>query len=191
MIDYIINENKMLGDNQLSYILGTCLSTDAKPVLGIYFNSMLFETDTQSWYVFDKTKVWKKSSGSGGGTTVVANPELVGTEDDLTGLQVEETKYKIPSGGGSGILVVNAEVFGDDTTLDKTWKEIYDSNFSVLKMLTIDGYAVMYFSGADYIIENNLYTVRYIGSSEAPYLDFTTNSENGYPTRTDPGPGPK
>lgn len=38
----------------------------------------------------------------GGGTTVVANPELAGTEDDLTGLQVGETKYKVPQGGGNG-----------------------------------------------------------------------------------------
>ena len=35
------------------------------------------------------------------GTTVVANPTLAGTEADLTGLQVGETKYKIPSGGSS------------------------------------------------------------------------------------------
>ena len=32
----------------------------------------------------------------GGGTTVVANPELEGTEPDLTGLEVEGTKYKVP-----------------------------------------------------------------------------------------------
>lgn len=34
---------------------------------------------------------------------VVANPTLAGTESDLTGLQVNGTKYKIPSGGGSSI----------------------------------------------------------------------------------------
>lgn len=36
----------------------------------------------------------------GGGTNVVANPTLAGTEADLTGLQVGDTKYKV-SGGGS------------------------------------------------------------------------------------------
>lgn len=35
----------------------------------------------------------------GGGTEVVANPTLAGTEADLTGLQVGDTKYKVPSGG--------------------------------------------------------------------------------------------
>ena len=33
---------------------------------------------------------------------VVANPTLAGTESDLTGLQVNGTKYKVPSGGGGG-----------------------------------------------------------------------------------------
>ena len=37
---------------------------------------------------------------------VVANPTLAGTEDNLTGLQVGETKYKVPS-GGSGINVID------------------------------------------------------------------------------------
>ena len=36
------------------------------------------------------------------GTTVVANPTLAGTEADLTGLQVGNTKYKVPTGGGGG-----------------------------------------------------------------------------------------
>ena len=34
--------------------------------------------------------------GSGGGTTVVANPTLTGTELDLKGLEVSGTKYKVP-----------------------------------------------------------------------------------------------
>ena len=36
-----------------------------------------------------------RGSASGGGTEVVANPTLAGTEDGLTGLQVGETKYKV------------------------------------------------------------------------------------------------
>ena len=34
-----------------------------------------------------------------GGTTVVANPTMAGTESDLTGLQVGDTKYKVPEKG--------------------------------------------------------------------------------------------
>lgn len=40
-------------------------------------------------------------SASWGGTEVVANPTLAGTEPVLTGLQVGDNKYSIPEGGGS------------------------------------------------------------------------------------------
>lgn len=36
------------------------------------------------------------------GTEVAANPTLTGTETDLTGLEVDGVKYKIPSGSSSG-----------------------------------------------------------------------------------------
>lgn len=39
---------------------------------------------------------------TGGGTEVVANPVLAGTESDLTGLEVAGTKYKVPTGGSGG-----------------------------------------------------------------------------------------
>ena len=41
------------------------------------------------------------NQGGSGGTEVIANPTLVGTEADLTGLQVGDTKYKVPSGDSS------------------------------------------------------------------------------------------
>ena len=183
MINYIINDPKMLGDNELSYIVGTCLSTDEKPVIGIYYDSMLFETNTQTWYVFDNTRTWKKNSGGGGGgTTVVANPTLVGTEDDLTGLQVEDTKYKIPSGG---VFVANSA--HDPGTareiLDKTWKEIKDAGFTVIVDDTSDSEGVYikyeYVTGVFTRINESTGTLVYvIDSSDSTYL---TDSENGYP----------
>ncbi len=61
---------------------------------------------------------------------VVANPTLAGTEADLTGLQVGDTKYKVPAGGG-GVLVVHvtATTSGDSTihTCDKTAGEMYEA----------------------------------------------------------------
>lgn len=42
-----------------------------------------------------------------GGTTVVANPTLAGTEADLTGLQVGDTKYAVPQGGGIEYVEIN------------------------------------------------------------------------------------
>lgn len=46
----------------------------------------------------------KAIQGGGGGTNVVANPTLAGTEADLTGLQVGDTKYAIPAGSGTTTL---------------------------------------------------------------------------------------
>lgn len=46
-------------------------------------------------------------NGGGSGTTVIANPTLAGTEDTLTGLQVGETKYKVPEGSSSDTKLYN------------------------------------------------------------------------------------
>lgn len=42
----------------------------------------------------------------GGGTNVVANPELSGTETVLTGLQVGDTKYTVSQGSGGQMEIV-------------------------------------------------------------------------------------
>lgn len=43
-----------------------------------------------------------------GGSTVVANPELVGDEPDLTGLEVDGTKYAVHQGGGTTNLYLHS-----------------------------------------------------------------------------------
>lgn len=48
--------------------------------------------------------------GGGSGTTVIANPTLVGTEDNLVGLQVGETKYKVDENVIEGITYNGATV---------------------------------------------------------------------------------
>ena len=47
----------------------------------------------------------KAYEGGGGGTTVIANPELSGDEPDLTGLEVDGNKFKVPQGGGGSEYV--------------------------------------------------------------------------------------
>ena len=49
----------------------------------------------------------------GGGTNVVANPTLDGTETALTGLQVGETKYKVPQGSDGLMEIVTLEYIID------------------------------------------------------------------------------
>ena len=44
----------------------------------------------------------------GGGTTVIANPPLAGTEDPLTGLQVGDIKYKVPEESALYLHIIDA-----------------------------------------------------------------------------------
>ena len=65
--------------------------------MGKNFNQWLDEFVDNDANPKDVTN-WPEEAG--GGTTVVANPELEGTEPDLTGLEVDGAKYKVPQGGG-------------------------------------------------------------------------------------------
>lgn len=56
-----------------------------------------------------------KTADIGVGTTVIANPELSGTENNLTGLQIGDTKYAVPQGSG-GIEYVELEVTASITS---------------------------------------------------------------------------
>ena len=60
---------------------------------------------------------WQNASG---GTEVVANPVLAGTESDLTGLEVAGTKYKVPTGGsGGGTQLYKHTIYFNDTSTDR------------------------------------------------------------------------
>lgn len=56
--------------------------------------------------------------GGTGGTTVVANPTLAGTEDPLTGLEVDGTKYKVEGGSANQELYRVGIKFTNNTTND-------------------------------------------------------------------------
>lgn len=82
-----------------------------------------------------------------------------------------------------GVLVVNA-VYDEDTdvtTLDKTWKEIHDADFAVLKDDVPSGKVVI--------------PLTLIGEEDANFFVgtgdniYSTQSENGYPTDAAPGGG--
>lgn len=48
----------------------------------------------------NSTEFWinKIAEQGGGGSEVIANPTLSGTEDDLTAIEIDGTKYKVPKG---------------------------------------------------------------------------------------------
>ena len=49
--------------------------------------------------------------GSGGGSTVIANPSLSGNEATLDGLEVDGTKYKVSGSGGSEVHLYRHDIF--------------------------------------------------------------------------------
>lgn len=63
------------------------------------------------------------------GTVVIANPEIEGTEPNLTALQVGEEKFKIPSGGGTANVEWTQEVTSGtkiaEITIDDETTEVY------------------------------------------------------------------
>jgi len=83
------------------------------------------EGETGKIYVALDTNITYRWSGSAyvqvgpEGDVVIANPTLVGDEADLEGLQVGNTKYKVPGGGGSGDKLyehnITIETFFDNT----------------------------------------------------------------------------
>ena len=81
---------------------GACLSTDEKPVVGIYNGSMLREIDTSKVYVFDgSTQTWVVWTAGGG-----SNPSPV-SADTATNSEVDEALDELfPTTDGIG---------GDDT----------------------------------------------------------------------------
>lgn len=86
-------------------------------------------------------------------------------------------------GGGSGgsVLIVN-DVNG---TLDKTWQEIYDAGFSVLKEPTG---LLMFCAGA--LVYDGSYIAPYFNPMANAVIDWTASSANGYPSAGQPGPDP-
>lgn len=82
------------------------------------------------------------------------------------------------SGGGSsggGVLVVH----NDDGTLDKTWQEIHDASFAVVKDGPTTDF-VFYVDVEVMISGDNEYVVRTAGGSTAK-----TDSPDGYPVLVD------
>lgn len=58
---------------------------------------------------------------------VIANPELSGDEANLTGLQVGDTKYKVPQGGG-GSQLYTLHIYYNDVEYPKDITCIVDDN---------------------------------------------------------------
>ena len=88
---------------------------------------------------------------------VTANPELAGTEANLTGLQVGSTKYAVSGGSASGFLVTFTPEKTSNLvykyTADKTFGEIFEAfeagQFPLVKMIADEKYILDNMSDVD------------------------------------------
>lgn len=105
---------KKTGDMRHTYVV--TYKEENKGICMSYIDASVAETVsydyvTNAW-VYNSTDVTTL-----GGTEVVANPTLAGTEANLTGLQVGDTKYAVPQGGsGSQLYAHTLLITYSDTT---------------------------------------------------------------------------
>lgn len=176
--------------NQYVELAGT--SQEAKPTGDFLSGSVFVEVDTGKVFLYDRgSSEWNEIAGSGGGggggTNVVANPTLAGTEDDLTGLQVGDTKYKVGGSSGGGVFFVHAEdnEAGTVSVLDKTWQEIKDaSETSVVVLAGVDGMVAgtfAYLVSVDSIPVGQRRWAAIFFDLEGNYHYETTEGANAYP----------
>ncbi len=116
---------------------------------------------TESEYMYTP-QGWIKtadgSSGGDGGVLVVHINEISSETNE------SKAQTRLSGGGGSGPKGV----------LDKTWKEIYDAPFTVLKS---EGYVYPLYYAAN---EQGIYVIEFTGAGS-----FTIDSENGYATNAE------
>ena len=81
--------------------------------------------------------------------------------------------------GGSNVLVVNID---DNQTLDKTWQEMYDAEYCVLRFRDDINKAVSYLSVLQIMISENVFVVACFDPQNPQQpVSFVATSANGYP----------
>ena len=103
------------------------------------------------------------------GGEVVANPELEGTEPNLTGIEVDGAKYKVPGGGSDNTFVVTFDTMGQQSktneeilTAFQSGKLVYFYNSGFSDMLRYawsnnSNYSFILMYNADDGVDNGIY----------------------------------
>lgn len=157
---------------------GQIVTDDGNPVEGVKLENaaaILADPKDGDTIVYDATAgMWVAGTGGDSFDPDITNPQ----DGDTLVYDASEQKWVNGSGGGSGggYLALHEDETG---ALDKTWKEIYDA-------LTEGKYVSLLISNAENEInqykvstysEDGIYVVN-VGT----YGEYTTNSENGYPS---------
>lgn len=156
------------------------LSTDTKPT-DTANGSVFTEIDSGKKYMFDFAggqwcEIPAAESGGGG------LPE-VSASDNGDVLTVVEGAWAKAAPSGGGVLVCNLDT--QTGALDKTWQELHDADFAVVKADTgseqqnmpVSGTGV---SGDDYILICTSFTIN-DGEGAPFYYTFIATSADGYP----------
>lgn len=106
------------------------------------------------------------------GTEVIANPTLAGTETELTGLSVNGTKYKVPTGGGTQLymhlIALRPAASSSATVFEFT---IFSYSNSEYNNVTIVEYVKSH--------ENTITVSGYIGDSSLKYpISYITTTDD-------------
>lgn len=103
--DKAIHNIAINGNNLVAtYVDGTSENFSVSGVKGIaeVTKSSSGNVDTYTIIYTDGTTYsFTVTNGGGGGSSVIANPTLIGDEAALTALEVDGTKYKVAGGGGN------------------------------------------------------------------------------------------
>lgn len=178
------------------------LSTDDKPttmtvndrVFDVVGGSAFVEIDTGGIYMYDEeNQEWyQMNSGSGGGGGGGSSTLIGLTDVDISNPTNGQTLvYNATSGkwenGAGGVLAVHGTESGTTITLDKTWKEIYNSSLPILiDVYEEGGYISRTFNPiilAEHQ-ENEAYSLLVCMLASDIGMEkwvFTTDNENGYP----------
>ena len=126
------------------------------------------------------TKVVALQTWSNG--TITMDEKSVAEIDDALatdliakGICADAATYFGGGGSGGGVLVVNETVSGETHTLDKTWQEIHDSAFPVIKKSSAQGISIDYIASVVIGLGND-YNVTTQGRTT-----YTASSSDGYP----------
>lgn len=116
--------------------------------------------------------------------TVIANPTLVGTEANLTGLQVGDTKYAVLQGGSGEKHLYQYQISFNDDMSDLVTIEIFSSNdyieidFNTLALELVENFYYYIYGGYTQIYDLNNTTLPYSFSISGASTLTASNTSN-------------